>query len=180
MKVIIATPLYPPDIGGAAAYSKELARRLASEHEVTVVSYGRLPERVPGVRFVCIDKRQPVLLRLIAYTRALWKAAQNADVIYAENGASVELPAGLVALFVHRPLYLHIGDAAGHEQSLRDRLRSFIERFVRARARKVISDSPAPRPEILPFESYPNATFSEYEASWQEHIRMLTSLFAHV
>src|SRR3989344_9051256 len=41
MKIVLATALYPPDIAPPAPYVKELATRLAANHEVTIVTYGR-------------------------------------------------------------------------------------------------------------------------------------------
>lgn len=179
MKIVIATPLYPPEIAEPAPYVKELAKRLLKNHQVTIVIYGRLPEKVPGVSFVCVDKRQPLFLRLLHFTFALWKAALNADILYVENGASVELPAGIVALFTRRPLIIHIGDKIADKKAKENLPLKIINRFVSRRARQIVDETPAPHPEILPFTQTPQAEFDEYEKFWSAHINALENLFAN-
>ncbi len=179
MKIVIATPLYPPEIAEPAPYIKELAKRLAELHEVTIVAYARLPEKVPGVSIVVIDKRRPLPLRLLSYMQALWQAAKHADVVYVENGASVELPAGLISFFRKRLLIVHIGDRTAHERARTHVLLRNIERFTLARAARVIREMPATRPEILPFEPFPTEQFTAYEKSWEAHLRILQDAFNH-
>lgn len=179
MKIVIATPLFPPDIGGAAAYVKELAARLALQHDVTVIMYGRLPEKVAGVSLICIDKRTPLGVRLVRYIFALLRTARQADILYAENGPSVELPAGIITRFLSIPLVVHIGDTPAHHHAARHRLRRLIERFAFRHACSVISAQPAQRPEILPFDPYPAGEIESHETSWRSHIAMLNNIFEH-
>ena len=155
MKIVIATPLFPPDIGGAAPYIKELVKRLSKKHAVTVVTYAHLPEKVAGVSFISVNKRRPLLIRLLHFTFVLWKEAQNADMLYAENGPSVELPVGFIKLFIQTPLIIHIGDDAAHKHAAKHPLLIQIERFAFGKANKIIDNNPPLRPAILPFESVP-------------------------
>ena len=174
MKIVIATPLYPPDIEPTAVYVKELARRLAHiGEEVTVATYGRLPEPIPGVRIIGVDKRAGLLTRLINFRHALNKAAQDADVVYIENGPSVELPVALSSF--RGKIILHLGDPAAHAYAQKKFLRGLIEGRVAKRARSVISDSPLIKPEILPFAPAPD--MAPYEASWSEHLGDLMHVF---
>ncbi|MBI3572115.1 hypothetical protein HY091_01100 [Candidatus Kaiserbacteria bacterium] len=179
MRIVLATPLYPPEIAEPAPYVKELARRLSKDHRVIIVAYGRLPERVLGVTIVAVDKRWPLPFRLLAYFFALLGAARNADLIYAQNGPSVELPAAFVALILGRPLIIRIGDQAAHEYATRHLARRIIERFALSRACEVISDGPLPRPEVIPFQPFPPAKRVAYEHAWEEHLRALETLFDH-
>jgi hypothetical protein len=173
MKIVLATPLYPPDIAEPAPYVKELAKRLTGPYAVTIVTYGRLPEPVPYAQIVAVDKRQPLAKRLVVYARALWRAAKGADIIYAQNGASVELPIALMGLFLRKPIVIHQGDVAAHQFAQKHFIYGLIERLAYARARKVVTDSPLPRPEILPLEPYPTEAFEAYEESWKKHVRIL-------
>jgi hypothetical protein len=179
MKLVLATPLYPPDIAEPAPYVKELAKRLALTHEVTIVTYGRLPEKVPGVRIVAIDKRQPLFARLFKYTFALAHEARRADLVYAQNGAATELPVGIVTRLTRTPLVLHYADTAAHAHAAQSRLYGAIERFAARAARGVTDDMPLPRPEILPLKPKPEAAFAEYETSWAAHLAEVTSLLNH-
>jgi hypothetical protein len=49
MKIVIATPIYPPELGGPATYTKELATRLANIHDITIVAFTNAPQPVSGV-----------------------------------------------------------------------------------------------------------------------------------
>lgn len=177
MRLVIATPLYPPDIAPSAAYAKELARRLAKEHEVTVVAYARHPEAVPGVHAHAVDKHRPLLLRIPAFFFALRRAARSADAVIIENGASVELPAGLLARMLSVPFLYHISDTAAHTDSKTRFIRSRITRFMERASRAIVHDLPPPRPELLPFTPPPTAAIEAYEAAWKDHLkRMLSAL----
>lgn len=168
MRILIATPLYPPEVAPAAAYAKELARRLAENHEVAVLAYAHLPETLPDVRVATIEKRQPRLARLRAFRRALALEAARADAVVALNGASVELP---LMLGVKTPVIFCIADRAAHARA------GILERLARVRARAVVANVPAPKPEILPLEPYPAEALALWETTWQEHLAMLEKLF---
>lgn len=180
MKIILATPLYPPEISESARYVKELAKRLIKRHEITVVAYAHLPENVPGVRIISVNKRRPLPFRLVAYTLALWRAARAGDVIYAENGASVELPAGLVALITRRPLIFHMGDKNAEMRASENKLLGFVGSLAMRHAQRIITDMPVKRPIIWPFEPFPKTKFNEYDKSWDEHTKTLEEIFKRV
>lgn len=176
MNIVLVSPLYPPDIAEPASYMKELARRLAGTHTVTVVTYGDHPEQVAGVRILATSKRTRLPVRIPQFTRALWLAAKAADVLFVENGASAELPAVIVSHLRGRPLILHIGDPIAHAHAQQSTLFGALENAARRSARHVLSASPLPRPEILPFEARPVAALAAYEASWDAHLAEITSL----
>jgi len=180
MKIVLATPLYPPDIAPPAPYVKELAKRLAGSHQVALVTYGKLPEQVAGVSIIAVPKSSMLPLRLLRYTFALLKAARSADVVYAQNGASVELPAALIALFTRRPLVVGLSDESAHNRARRGGVLGSIERFALGRAKTEVTNLPLERPEILPFGPKPEPQLQAYEASWKEHVMQLESVFATV
>jgi hypothetical protein len=169
MRILIATPLYPPEVAPAAAYAKELARRLSEQHQVMVLAYAHLPEALADVRMISIEKRQPRLARLRAFRRALVREARETDAIIAINGASVELP-----LIVARgPFVLCIADAAAHAHA------GLLERAASARARAVIREIPPPKPEILPLEARPEAALAAWERVWSAHLETLVNTLNH-
>ncbi len=176
MKVVLTTPLYPPEIAEPAPYVKELAKRLAKLHEVTVVAYAHLPEEVHGVTMVTIDKRRPLLLRLPVFLWEFARFTRKADVVYAMNGPSVELPALLVSFVSLTPFIFIIADIAAHERASRHFFSRILERLAFARARTLVHKLPFPRPEIFPLEPHPTEAFAAYEASWDAHLKELQSL----
>jgi hypothetical protein len=179
MRILIASPLYPPDIAEPAPYTKELARRLGGTHAVTVVTYGNFPEKVPNVRIVHTSKKRPLPVRLLAYTFLLLKESSQVDAIYALNGASVELPATIVSFITNKPLYVYLGDHSAHAHAQKNFVLRYVEKLFLARAKEVIERHPLPRPEILPLEQEPTAELAIFEKTWQEHITVLEHALHH-
>lgn len=177
MNIVLFTPLYPPDIEPVAVYTKELAKRLSVKHTLTIVAYARLPEKVPKVRMVAINKSASIIVRLFRGTVALWHTARGADIVYAENGASVELPLLFLQLFSKTKTMLHIGDTAGYTWTQKTFFRRIIQQLVMHRATQVVRDMPMPKPEILPFVDNPTSELEAYEASWTAHLAQLENKF---
>lgn len=96
MRILLVTPLYPPDLGSLAFYCKELAKRLSETQEIALLTYGSHPEQIPGVTIHFVPKNIPIVLRVIKFTIRLWREAKNNDVLLVSDGASVGLPAFIV------------------------------------------------------------------------------------
>ncbi len=94
MKIILATGIYPPDIGGPATYTKALAQELTDmKHEVVVVTYGNCTLHIADPwPVLCISKNGGPLLRWWRYSKALRKHAADADVVYAFSSVSAGIP----------------------------------------------------------------------------------------
>ena len=91
MKIVLATGIYPPDIGGPATYTRALAEKLhARGHEVVVVTYG-ISQRDEPWALKMVSRRLP-LLRWCWYARTLRNVAVDADVVYAFSSVSVGIP----------------------------------------------------------------------------------------
>ncbi len=113
MKILLATPIYPPEIGGPATYTIEIAKRLRGEHTITVVAYTDAGEAVEGTRLVRVKKSRPLPLRLPSFFFTLYKEAKGADVIYAQNAMAAGLPAMLVGKLRRIPVVIKfVGDEA--------------------------------------------------------------------
>ncbi len=98
MRIVIATPLYPPDIGGPAKYAKEMYSELSRRGEKPrLVAWGKAERMLPfGVRHLVY------LLRLLPQ-------AARADMIVALDTGSVGLPALAAAKLLHKKLVVRIG-----------------------------------------------------------------------
>ncbi len=113
MKIVLATPLYPPEIGGPATYVKELSERLRDTHQITIVAYASTSEKIPRTTLVTVSKRRPLPLRLLKFTLSLWNATRGADVIYAQNAVAAGLPAVVVGRMRNIPVVIKfVGDEA--------------------------------------------------------------------
>ncbi len=77
MRLVIATPLYPPEPGGPATYAKLLEEGLPSRGiEVTLVKFSDV-------------RKYPKVFRHMAYKGRVKKALRNADAVLALDPASV-------------------------------------------------------------------------------------------
>jgi hypothetical protein len=202
MKILIATPLYPPDINEPAPYVKELAGRLSVKHAVTVLAYNHIPEQVTGVEIIPIEKSVILPVRLWRFFGALMRASWENDVLYVQNGPSVELPTLLLSFFTRTPLYLRLGDEVALAYSQATPLPRRLLLTLVGRVRGVVThtdtgnasaflmkglpssrihnmERPLSRPEILPFTPYLIEADTNYQTSWNTHIDALTSLFEH-
>ena len=113
MKIILATPIYPPEIGGPATYVKELSARIHDKHEITVVAFTDNIEPFPGTKLVAVSKLNPLPIRLWKYFWTLMREAKNADVILVQNAMAAGLPTALVKIFRGTPFVVRmVGDEA--------------------------------------------------------------------
>ena len=118
MKIVIASPLYPPEIGGPATYTKELVERLHTDHELTIVTYTNNTENMPGSKLIAVSKNSSLPIRLIKFFWAMMAASKEADVIYVQNAMAAGLPAVLAAKLRRKPIVLKfVGDEAWERAS---------------------------------------------------------------
>ncbi|KKU82076.1 MAG: hypothetical protein UY07_C0004G0021 [Parcubacteria group bacterium GW2011_GWA1_47_8] len=177
MKIVLATPLYPPDTEPIAQYNKELAKRMATQrHKVTIVTYGKYPEQIEGVSIITTDKRKFSLMRIIDYTIKLGKETKKSNIIYVQNGASVELPILLITSIIKKPFIFFETDTNALRRAEKNIFLKILHRAVRRRARAIITETPPLRPEILPFSAYPEKEFLKYEANWDAYIKTLSKI----
>ncbi len=149
-KILIATGIFPPQIGGPATYSKLLLDKLpARGFEVTVVNFGD----VLGL---------PKVLRHTVYFFKVLLHGVHADVIYAQDPVSVGLPAMFAAKILRKKFYLKVvGDYAWEQELVESRkskvesleefqnkkygfvteVRRKVERYVARNAEKIIVPS---------------------------------------
>ncbi len=114
MKIILATSIYPPDVGGPSFYAERLKNSLEKlGHQVDVVLYGSL-------------KKLPTGIRHLLYALKLWRAAKSADAVIGLDTFSVGVPLGLVAPFVGIPVFVRAGGDFIWEQYNNARTQDFI------------------------------------------------------
>lgn len=120
--ILIATGLFPPDIGGPATYSKLLVDELPKYgFNVRVVSFGEV-------------RHLPKFFRHIVYFFKIIRRSWGVDVIFAQDPVSVGLPAMLASKILRKRFVLKIvGDYAWEQlqvQSEKRKAKSNNEKFV--------------------------------------------------
>lgn len=119
MRLVIATPLYPPEIGGPATYAKILEEGLPGKGiEVELVKFSDV-------------RHLPKIIRHYAYYRRVLKAARHADVVLALDPVSVGLPAMKAARRAGKPFVVKIvGDYAWEQGMQRSGVTQTLDEFV--------------------------------------------------
>lgn len=118
IKVLLATPLYPPDSGGPAT-DAALLNKLLPHHniDVEVYSFGSV-------------RRFPKGIRHIIYAVGLWKRSRGIDCIVAMDTFSVCLPAACIAKLTRTLLVVRVpGDFAWEQATQRFGVTDSIEVF---------------------------------------------------
>jgi glycosyltransferase involved in cell wall biosynthesis len=118
MKVLIATPLYPPEIGGPATHTRMLETHLPGHGIETVV-----------VPFSSV-KNVPKAFRHFAYFFACWRAANGTDLVFSQDPFSCGMPALIAARLRGLPFVVRIpGDYAWEQARERHGVRDTVEEF---------------------------------------------------
>lgn len=168
MNILILTSLFPPDIGDPAPYVKELISRLAEENDISLLTYGYLPESVFATVHT-IDKRLPVSVRLFLYTKKLFTLCKQQDLVFANNGPSTDTPLLLAHLLTGTKYIYCISDQLSYQRG--GRIQSLVKNLMEKRALKVIrlpASNLYRKPEMLPFTKKPN--LKPWETWWQTHL----------
>ena len=127
MKIIIATGIFPPDIGGPATYSETIAEELTRRgFNIRVVTYAdRSKNQEAGIKkqgygIVRISRTYPKGLRHFVYFWKLLRISRGADVVYAQDLISAGLPAMCAAKLLRKKFALKIvGDYAWEQHAQR-------------------------------------------------------------
>lgn len=83
MRVLITSPVFPPDLGGPAVYVPSLGRFLVERgHDVTVVAFCADPNPSGYPFKVTAITRGPLPLRYLKAFWQVWLAARKVDVVY--------------------------------------------------------------------------------------------------
>ena len=120
MRLLIATPLYPPEPGGPATYARILEQELPSRGvQVAILKFSDV-------------RRYPKVIRHVAYFTLLMRAGRDADAILALDPVSTGLPAMLAASFLKKPFFVKVvGDYAWEQGTQRFGIRIPLDEFVR-------------------------------------------------
>jgi glycosyltransferase involved in cell wall biosynthesis len=122
MKLVLATPLYPPEGGGPATHTRFLEQHLpALGIETQVVAFSRVRSRPKGVRHLW-------------YAWLVYRAAKESGVVFAQDTVSVGFPALLAARLARVPFVVRVpGDHAWEQARVRYGVDDSLEAFQRTR-----------------------------------------------
>lgn len=115
MRVVLATGIYPPDIGGPATFVPALAADWVKRgHQVTIVTYGdEKTLRSKDWLVEVVSRTGGTLLRYLRYAWSVYRHARSADVVFLQGPFSDGMPGTIGAWLARRPTILRVpGDFA--------------------------------------------------------------------
>lgn len=131
MKIVIASGIYPPDIGGPATYSQIIAREFSKKGiNVSVICYSdKKHEDKESFKIIRILRKNK-LSRYWSYFWSLLKLAKNCDVIYVQGPLAAGLPAMWASRILRKKFVIKIvGDYAWEQGVNQFGIRDLIEEF---------------------------------------------------
>ena len=106
LKILIATPLYAPQIGGPATYVKILEKMLPENNiSVAVIPFNKV-------------SRWPRLIKHILFGFYVYREGKKVDIIYALDPISVGIPSAIASYLLNKRFFVRIaGDYAWEQYS---------------------------------------------------------------
>ncbi len=138
MKILIATGIYPPDLGGPATWAKFFAEEFIKRgHKVAVVAYSDpstssgQAEPWPVYRIL---RSSPKGIRHLKYFWKVFRIAKDFDLILVSDPISAGLPAHLASFLSGKPYVLKIGGDYVWEQGVqRWGVKELLDDFLKKR-----------------------------------------------
>lgn len=129
-KILIATGIFPPDVGGPATYTALLLKELPKRgFEVQIVSYGE-PQINDQPNVVKIFRSWPKGLRHFLYFWKIISLSKKVDLIFAQDPISAGLPVFLASKILKKNFILKVvGDYAWEQGVQRFGVQDSIENF---------------------------------------------------
>lgn len=111
MKILIATGIFPPDIGGPATYLKKLVFELDKKgFQGQIITYTDTDDKRDSQWPIIEISRKYILpFRYFFYSWQLFRLAKKTDIIYAQDLFSSGLPAALVKKILKKKLVIRLG-----------------------------------------------------------------------
>lgn len=119
MRILIATGLYPPDIGGPATYTVFLEKHASALGlELVVVPFGTV-------------RKYPPLVRHCVYLFMLMRKSRGCDYLYALDTISVGVPTRIASMLTRIPYLLRVpGDYAWEQGQQRFGITETLDEFL--------------------------------------------------
>jgi glycosyltransferase involved in cell wall biosynthesis len=129
MKIILATGIFPPDIGGPATYTEKLAKEFCDRKIKTqVICYSDVKEY--GNYDFSVIRILRKYFRHFLYFYKLLRIAKGVDIIYAQNAMSAGLPSLIAAKILRKRIVIKIvGDCAWEQARNKHRIKDNIDIF---------------------------------------------------
>jgi len=110
MKILIATGIFYPDVGGPAVHARHIAERLTAEgHKVVVVTYAQSSEKDPFLFKVVRVPKIHKIFKWFIYILLVLRHSFGADIIYGFDLTSAGFPAFFASVLLRKPFIVRVG-----------------------------------------------------------------------
>jgi glycosyltransferase involved in cell wall biosynthesis len=129
MNILIATGIYPPDIGGPATFASIVSHELRTRgHRAHIITYGEA-KNTKDVTFV--SRRYLKGIRHTAYFFYVLEKGKNCDIIFSLDPVSAGVPARIAAFLLRKKFVIRIaGDYAWEQGMQRFRVTDLLDVFL--------------------------------------------------
>jgi len=154
LKILIATGIYPPDVGGPATLLSRLPEDLRRrDFDIKVITYSDAPsdklEKTAGLVWR-VARRQPAWLRYAKYFWRMWRLAHWADLVYATDLYSVGNFARLIKKLTGKKYILRFaGDSAWENATAKGWIEDDLVQFQAKKYSRQIEQLKSKRQKIL-------------------------------
>lgn len=108
-RILVATPMFPPDIGGPGAYAKGFAEEFTRRgYLVSVLCYGRGPTRDQPFRVCRVSHRIPSGLKHFLFAVRAWRMLGESDAVLVFDPVIVGAPIALACMFRRRVMIVRV------------------------------------------------------------------------
>lgn len=110
MRILIATGIFPPDIGGPAIYAQKLAEQFSSRGiDTAVITYGKNFSPNQNYPIFGISRKWPIGLRQLLYLVKILALASKSEAILALDSLGAGLPAVLAGKILNKKVIVRMG-----------------------------------------------------------------------
>lgn len=107
MKVLIVTPIFPPERRGPATYCFELCQKIPSK----VITFTKNPVEVKNVEIFSVPTSGGTFIRQIRLFRLICRIGDDCDLIYAQGADVCGFVAVIAGKLFHKPVVVKfVGD----------------------------------------------------------------------
>lgn len=135
MKILLTTPIFPPEIGGPATYTHEISGRLMKKgHQVRVVTFADAAPEVKDIEVIPVRLSYGLLGSLRRQLRlffTIMRTAKEMDLLYAQGAVVVGFCTLMVGKLLRKPVVVKfVGDVAWEQAVNNARTNKFLEEFL--------------------------------------------------
>ncbi len=129
-KILIATGIFYPEIGGPASYGRALCGRLAKDNDVFLLTYSSVlkdrQDEAGSYRVMRVWKKIPKIFRHIIYFFKALNLARRVSLVFALNAVSAGLPALLAAKICKKKFFVRIAGDYAWEMAVNSGITSLL------------------------------------------------------